>query len=154
VGLAGVAGRQPVALSPVAGTWLSAGPERLPLPCQRDGTQSTPARCVTHGQSPGTSDLPVQNRLESGLGRTWGQRQLCHVLGQGGWCRGTSRAGGPAASDVHSPVTLCCALLGLQDLVTHPVLSQREKQKADKYTNFNRIFWIQFPCNLCGSMKW
>lgn len=41
------------------------------------------------------------------------------------------RAGGTgpkAASDIHSPVNLSCALLGLQDLVIHPVLSEGEAE--------------------------
>ena len=64
------------------------------------------------------------------------------MLDQGGWSQEMRRTGGTgskAASDIHSAVNLCCALLGLQDLVIHPVPSQREKQNIDKFMDFNRI---------------
>lgn len=46
--------------------------------------------------------------------------------------RRTGGTGSKAASDVHSPVNLCCALLGLQD----PGLSQREKLNVNKLVDF------------------
>lgn len=42
--------------------------------------------------------------------------------------RRTGGTGSKAASAIHSPVNLCCTLLGLQDLVIHPVPSEREAE--------------------------